>query len=423
LNTQNSAGPDAAAPAKVGEAPTLEGGTADHSDGGIGVDADLRAFDALVQHPRLTDLAATTRALLTKVAADRGGEGRGGRVAELATQFRLTREDANTPFGNALDVLERGPEDDAERALARALSAHAIAFYPPKARDDEDQVATDLLWLATRTPFDATGLLDRALGSAATTMWDAFAEQIRRIDEGARSSLGRPEALIAAAALVSSTSPAAAKLAAALATDVRDRHVARVLESGADGYATDGVCGEMGSPPRSAFTSALLAVTGISLVTRGARLLGRAALAYKRPAEIVLSVDGSLRIKWRTELLGRTIQEQDVVVPRSGLVRATRAVRYPALALYAGLLALALGSYVGMSAFVDGVRVSSPSLLVTGMTIISIGIVVDFAFSCVVPGRRGKCQVVIVPRRGPPLCVADVDILVADALLTRLSRR
>jgi hypothetical protein len=97
-------------------------------------------------------------------------------------------------------------------------------------------------------------------------------------------------------------------------------------------------------------------------------------------------------------------------------------VRYPRIALYAGLLALAVGSYVGVSAFVDGVRAASPSLLASGLAIVALGLALDFALSSVAPGARGRCRLLLVPRDGAKLCVAGVDAARADALLARLSR-
>jgi len=128
------------------------------------VDADARAYEALSQHPRLADLAALTRASMTGASETRRAERQPERVSEMAKELKLSRDEAATPFGNALDVLERGPEDDAERALACALAGHVVALNPPRERDDEDRLANDLLWLAAHTSFDATGLLDRALG-------------------------------------------------------------------------------------------------------------------------------------------------------------------------------------------------------------------------------------------------------------------
>ncbi|HSY24418.1 MAG TPA: hypothetical protein VK841_19960 [Polyangiaceae bacterium] len=387
-------------------------------------DADLRAYDALAEHPRLADLAAVTRTVMAEIARDRTASGRSARVADLAAERELRREDAETPFGNALDAVERDPEDDAQRALVRALSAHAVAANVPTDREAEDRTAADLLWLATRTPFDATGLLDRALGDGAATLWDAIAEQVRRVDRGAQAALGRGEAFVGAAALAASTAPAAMKLAGSLATDVRDKQLAYVLQAcvGA-GEGGDGVEGELASRPRSAFVGWLLAATGIALSKRAVRGAARLVLAYKTPARVSLSGDGGIRVRWRTELLGRTLREDDVLVPRAALVRASRDVRYPALALYVGLFALALGSYVGISALFDGIYASSPSLLATGIAVVGIGVAADFVFSSLIPGQRGRCRIVFVPRKGPALCVSAVDIALADELLGRLSRR
>jgi len=386
------------------------------------VDADARAYEALSQHPRLPDLAALARASMTGATETRRSERQPERVSEMATELKLSRDDAATPFGNALDVLERGPEDDAERALACALAAHVVALNPPKERDDEDRLANDLLWLAAHTAFDATGLLDRALGDRATNLWDALADRIRRIDQGQLPALGRGEALVAAVALTASRSKGAMRQAMALATEVRDRKLGRVLTAGAQREPVEPVVGEMAAAPRSPALTALLAMTGVLLALQTARLLARLALAYKNPAELTLSDDGGVRVRWRVELLGRTLRDRDVLVPRTALLRATREVRYPRLALYAGLLALAVGSYLGVSAFVAGVRAASPSLLASGLAIVALGLALDFALSSVAPGARGRCRLLLVPRDGAKLCVAGVDPRRADAVLARLSR-
>lgn len=385
-------------------------------------DADVRAYEALSLHPRVADLAAVTRASMTAATETRRPERQPERVTQIAGELRLSREDAATPFGNALDVLERGPEDDAERALACALAAHVVTLNPPQDRDGEDRLANDLLWLAAHTPFDATGLLDRALGDKAANLWDALANRIRRIDQGKLPALGRGEGLVAATALAMSSAKGAARQAAVLATEVRDRKLARVLGAAGRGEPVEPLAGEMAPAPRGPVATALLAVTGILFVVQAARLVGRLALAYKRPAELTLSEDGGVRVRWRIELLGRTLRNRDVLVPRTALLRATRELRYPRLALYAGLLALAVGSYVGVSAFADGVRAASPSLLAMGLAIVALGLALDFALSSIVPGSRAQCRLLVVPRDGAKLCVGRVDTGRADAVLARLAR-
>jgi hypothetical protein len=390
------------------------------------VEVDERAYDALLQHPRAADLAAIARSLMTAAVQVKRAERRPEHVAKLAAEMRLGRDQAGTPFGNALDVLQRGPEDDAERALVCALAAHVVALHPPRNHDEETRLASDLLWLATYTHFDATGLIDRALGEDAADLWNAIAERIRRVDQGALPELGRGEALVGGVALASSRARAAVEQAAALAADVRDRKLARVLlHAPAVGEPMEPLVGELAPAPRGPLATTLLAMTGMLLVVHAARLFGKVALAYKRPARVTSLEElegGGVRVHWRVELLGRTLRDRDVVVPRAALVRATREVRYPRIALYAGLLSLAVGSYVGISAFVDGVRTASPSLLASGFAIIALGLALDFVLTSAWPSARARCRMIFVPRDGDTLCIGDVSASHADAILARLAR-
>lgn len=389
------------------------------------VDADARAYDALSKHPRAADLATITRSLMASAFQLKRIEPRPEQVGVLAVEMQLSREQARTPFGNALDILERGPEDDAGRALTRALAAHVVATFPPKNRDEEERLANELLWLAAHTQFDATGLIDRALGDAAGGLWAAIADRIRRIDQGSLPAFGRGEALLGGVALASSGAQFATEQAAALAADVRDGKLARVLavRSAAAG-PVEPLLGEMAPVPHGPVATTLLAITGVLFVTQAARLFAKVVLAYRRPAEVIVLDQGDrggVRIRWRVELLGRTMRDRDVVVPRAALLRASREVRYPKIALYTGLFSLAVGSYVGVWAFVDGIRAASPSLLASGIVIVGIGVALDFALSSIWPSARGRCRMLFVPRDGAKLCVGGVDTQRADAVLARLA--
>jgi hypothetical protein len=384
-------------------------------------DVELAAFEALGKSARLADLGTIARAVVGDAAEAKRSEWTdGARVAAMAAELKLTHEETMTPFGDALLVLERGPQDEGERALACALWAHAVADAPPKGRDDEDRTATNLLWLAAHTPWDATSLLDRALGDGAADLWDAIADRLRRIDQGKIVTLGRGEALVGAVALGLSSSPAAARHSASLASEVHDAKLGRVLAGRPSSGQDETLVGEITAPPRSPFATAALALTGILFVMHAVRILARVALKYRCPAEIVLS-EQTVRIKFRTELLGRTLRDGDVVIQRAGLVRATREVRYPRAAFYAGLLGLAVGSYLGVATFVDGVRAASPSLLLTGLIIVALGIGLDFALASVAPGARGRVRLLFVPKDGRKMCVGDVDAARADAAIARIA--
>ena len=179
--------------------------------------------------------------------------------------------------------------------------------------------------------------------------------------------------------------------------------------------------GEMSPPPRSPWLTALLAISGLLLVIELGRTVARYVLLLKRPTEVRLTPSG-LEIHGKTLMVGKLLREHDTVIPREGLVKVMREVRYPRLAMYAGLIALALGSYLGVGLVVDGVRAASPSMLGTGLLIALLGLGLDFVLSTLVPGLEGKSRVVMVPRRGPILCVTAVNPARADVLLARLAK-
>jgi hypothetical protein len=377
----------------------------------------LAAYEAIARSARLPDLVAITQKILAEASvARRPGWDYAVEVAAAAEDAKLARADADTAFGNALDVLGTGGDGEAQRALAAGLYAHAIA---EARRDDDDRLAGDILWLATYTAFDATPLLDRALGDEADDVWTAIADRVRRIDEGKGAAPARGEAIVGCAALSASESAVARKAVVDLAARLHDPTLARLL-----GAATQAPLrevrleGEAMAAPRGPVLTALLALTGILLAMHALRIMARLALAYRRPAEVSLTEAG-IRIRTRTELLGRTLREREHVIVRAGLVRVVREVRYPRASFYAGLLALAAGSYVGVRAFVDGVRAASPSLLLTGLVVIVLGVAADFVLGSVLPGSKGRVRLVFVPRAGKALCVGDVDATRADDALTR----
>jgi hypothetical protein len=389
---------------------------------------EVRAFNALAKHPKMGDLVALTRELAEAAAKERKPASVDkDKLRARAKELGLSGEDASTELGDALAVLERGPEDAAERALACALYAHVLAENIPKAREEEDRVAGDTLWLAAHTPFDATRLLDRALGESAGDLWGAVAERVRvtalapwgtPLDP--QGKLGRGEVLLGCAALAMSSSEAAQKHATRLAAELKEDPVLTRVLSGRPPPSTEQITGELTTPPRGPLATAALAFTGLLFVIHGVRLIARLALSYRHPAVVTFSPEG-VKIQERTLLLGRTLRDREVVIARAGLVRAAREVRYPRVAFYTGLLALALGSYIGVLTFADGVRAASPSLLLLGILIVGAGIGLDLVLRSLLPGSRGRCSVLFLPRRGKALCVTGVDAKRADVALAKLA--
>jgi hypothetical protein len=394
-------------------------------------------LDAIASLPRGDDLARLVHTVAFAAADERRPTLTDG-LAELSGRAGLKPEDAETPFGNALRALERGGEEAAgsdARALLSGLLARGVALSPPVGADAEARVAEALLWLAAHGTVDALAFVDAALGDKSAGLWFAVAALVRKIDAGSAPFLGRPGALVGAAALRESSADAAAAEAHLLSREVRDP-VVRSLVSLSDGApapsgaAGDGstaasgaavVSGERVAPPRGPAALVLLGATGILLAVHVVRLAARVALRYRHPVELRVTAKG-ITLKSHTELLGRTLREREQVIPIEALLHASREVRYPRLGLYAGLLALAVGSYFGISLLIDGVRSGSPELIGIAALLLAAGVGLDFFLENAGSGMRGKCRVVLVPRKGRALAVGDVDPAAADAALARLKR-
>jgi hypothetical protein len=389
-------------------------------------------LDEIAALPRGDDLARLVHTVAFAAADERRPTLADG-IVEVAERAGLAPEDGETRFGNVLRALERGGAEaagSATRALLSGLLARGVALSPPVGADAEARVAEALLWLAAHTSIDALAAIDAALGDKADGLWLAVAALVRRIDAGSAPLLGRPGALLAAVALRASPSGLAAMEAEALASDVRDPIVKALLALPAKGAPASPspppdaarITGEVVAPPRGPAVLLLLGVTGFLAAVHVVRLAARIALRYRRPAELTVTAKG-VTLKSHTEILGRTLREREVVIPVEALLRASREVRYPRLGLYAGLFALAVGSYFGVSLLVDGVRTGSPEYIGIAALLVAGGVGLDFLLEGAGSGLRGKCRVVVTPRKGPAVAVGEVDPAAADAALAKLERR
>lgn len=376
---------------------------------------------SLAALPEIDRLAERVRSSALAAAAGRDRSFAGAGWSEAAPPGEeLAREQAETGHGNVLAILEEGPRSSADHALLAALLALGVGRDVRDGRERE--VAARLVWLAAHTPVDALGAVDAALGERADGLWREVARIA--VDPGAaQADFDASEAVVAAAAMSASTSATARAAASDAATETGSALVRSVLEAhrGAGADAA-GMSGEISPAPRGPALTILLACTGILLVARVARVIGRLALAYRRPASVSVDERG-LSLSHRTELLGRVLSDRQLLVPLDNIARVTREVRFARLGLYAGLLALVLGSYLGMGLLVDGVRVGSAPLLGLAVAVIVLGLLVDFGLSSVADTARGRCRLVIVPRKGRALCIGGLDPARADAMLAALRAR
>ena len=378
----------------------------------------VRGLRALEQHDELAALVRDA-AVAAADARDRSFARPGSaRVAAEIPQALAT----DTPFGNVRDLMARGAETHADRRLLGALLALGVRKDLPSAPETELPLAARLVWLAAHTPCDAFEAADEALGTAAGALWQAVASIAARPEKGG-GDFSRHEALVAAAVLRRSGSDTSSRAAQTALGSAEDSLVAVVLREPVSDEPTR-LTGEMAPAPKNAPLTALLTLTLILPIAALGRELGRLVLAYRRPASVRLGERG-LELEQRTELLGRVLRERNVVVPLDALARVTREVRYARAGLYAGLLALVLGSYMGVALFVDGLRVpgGSAPLLGLAVLVIVVGVLLDFGLSTLSDSSRGRCRIVIVPRRGRALCVGALDATRVDRMLTALAKR
>jgi hypothetical protein len=382
----------------------------------------VEMVEALARHPRGEALAAYVRAAALEAAA--------ARHPHFASRFHapsqrsapklpdgLDKSDADTAYGNVVEVLERGVRAPLEAELVGALLALS-ARREPDSDAEEQAFATHLVWLAAHTPVNALPALDGAIPERET-VYGALALAAAE-PERAASDFGRAEALVAAAALGVSTAAAApAARAQALATS-NDLSVRALLLAGAADLAP--LSGELVVAPFAPVTTAVLALSLLLFVWQALRLVLRFVFAYRRPAVLRLTPRG-LELTHQVMLLGKVLRDRSTLVPLANLSRVSRETRYARIGLYAGLIALVLGTYFGMGLFVDGLRVpgGSSALLEMAAATMIAGLAIDFVLSSVADSARGKCRLLVEPRAGRKLCVSGVDPASADAMLASLA--
>jgi hypothetical protein len=379
------------------------------------------AVAALSAHPRVDLLAEHVRSVAFDAAA--------ARRSDFASRFHtappasggsveVSTEDAETPLGNVRAVLERGIENPDEQNLLGALLAIGVARSLPESPEELQVLTANLIWLAAHTPCSAMEFLDDALGDRAGVLWEAVA-RVARAPVLSSPDFGNTEALVAAAALCRSPSEVAHRARLHLAQNTTDP-VLRALATAGDGPTE--LSGELAMPPLGPVATVLLAFTLLLFIARACSLVARFALAYRKPATLRIGPQG-LEISHRIELMGKVLRDRSTLVPLANLSRVTREVRYARVGLYAGLIALVLGTYFGVGLIVDGVRVpgGSPPLLGMAVTCIVVGLGLDFLLSTAADSARGKCRIVIVPQAGRRLCVGALDPVSADAMLTSIA--
>ncbi len=339
----------------------------------------------------------------------------GSAVAESAVDPLppLPVEDAETPFGNLLQIVDVGPKGADEWQLVSALSAAGYAgLWQDSALHPE--LLGELLWLATHTGLDPWLYLDSLLDAdGRSALWSLLGATL---NEGDRH---RGEQLIALFALLRGSSLEAQHVCQNALLEVTDPVALSVLSQ----YAT-GAGPLVGEPfhPRRPLELILLAATGLLLVSALIRLVARYALQRRCEGRWSFTPRGAELLETRT-FLGQRVRESRRFIPLTELRSIRVETRYAGFGLYAGLFSLAVGSYLGVAWVSDSLRTpgGSPSLLSMGLLALAAGVGLDFLLTHFFSLRSPQVRVELSAVRAGRFGLARVDQQRARLALERLA--
>jgi hypothetical protein len=356
-------------------------------------------------------------------------------VAARAEAHGVERDAAQTPLGNVLVMLERGPDSSAQWALCGALHvkgfAQAVRSQPAERKALVTRFAAHADFLELATPYRVLSSLVRVLDpELAAEVHAAIGALVLRDDardaqpQARARNAGRIAALGDAR---TAASQAALQAIQASASDAFSRTLCGLQlrrEVGNRDEPALHVHGRSGRLPTGPWGSLLRWLTGYGFVAWLGRLL-LSGLGARREIDVELG-SGGLRVLRRTRLFGRVIRAADEVHPLHLLRRARRATRYPAVHLVLGAFCFALGIVLGGVFSFDALRLHDHALAFIAVVLVFVGTGSDLLLEVIVPAGRGQVSLELdLGRRfrtqlaGVPLAEADRFL---DALWQRIAR-
>jgi hypothetical protein len=177
------------------------------------------------------------------------------------------------------------------------------------------------------------------------------------------------------------------------------------------------VNGEVSRMPAHPVIRVLLTVTGLLLVCSVLRVFIRCCLGLKGVATVFV-FGNLLKIETQWTFWGKKIRQSTDVAPLSRLnaVRFENRQRY--FYLTVGFGALAVGGFVGMQWFLDGLRAGYPYLTAAGALIVAAGVATDIFLYLFVPSKEGRSRLILAS--GPwTICLAGVNADAAEQLILK----
>ena len=394
-----------------------------------------RAAQVLSEHSARMRLYALGYDVLSR-QAEGGGLFAGEKFAEQRAEAHgLTREDAETPLGNALAIVERGPERPSERALLAAAFVggfgDALAAEPESRAARVARFAEHAEWLELRTAYRVLPLVERMLDPVvAGAVYTQLGTRVLQPPEQEKVVAQRSLQAGRVALLAQGTLPAARDAL----TRVADAHAdepAALLAAQALGRAAAvgsvsssvrpalSVRGPSGAPLRGGVTWFVRTLTGLSLLAWLSRALLR-LLGVRHEVELTLGAS-SVTLHRSLSWLGRELRSERDLRPLFEVRRARRSARFVGVYRSLATLCFALGVLVAGRLAVEAALAAETTLWVWAAGLALAGSAIDLVAAAWLPGRGGRVTLEVDLGRGARGRIAQVALDDADAFLTALA--
>jgi hypothetical protein len=293
-------------------------------------------------------------------------------------------------------LIISGTHDANETRKLGLVALVGMLQHWPETPENFSRLVRDLFWLECESRLSMLTLLSQALDSARKSrIGTALHDLVTSPNGGYRGD--RCLALVWSRALQGDSGCQATILELSKLASSSDKQD----YSGEFSSSNETIRGRILSAPRGPVATALAAFTGWMFVRYLLTALGWFILGYRSQTQLNVSERG-LEIHEQTSILGCKLRERTRIIALQTVRSLSREVRYARAGLYAGLVALAVGSFVGMRLFVDGMRApgfSSPTVLV-GLLVVLAGIGLDFACANWLEVSRSQCRLLVETVRG-----------------------
>jgi hypothetical protein len=347
-----------------------------------------------------------------------------------AKEHGVTRGEAETPLGNLLEMLERGPQSNLERALVAALFLRGfgseVRARPEQRKALCEKLAVHCDWLELHSPYRVLPLVEPMLDpDVADDVLRALGALVLGDDAPGNEAAARARNAGRISVLSQSSSSAARAALERIAAEAQDNWSAALamLALGKPSVRPPHACevhGRAGVFPRGPLRSFARWASGYALLSWAFRVV-TSAVGYRSEIDLVLR-GSAITARQSITLLGRVVRSSEQVHAVAIVRSAGRAARYPSLPLVLGAFCFALGIVLGGLFALDAARVGDSVLWFAAAAFMLTGSGLDLLLEVVLPGSRGR--VVLDLDFGPPhgVRLTGVPLAEADHFLNELSQ-